>query len=186
MPDIPDIAACPEHLMPSKEWEHVFLADFSKLRLALLHDETSASSFSGIIESTIRENLKLCQLDDGTTAIQDNLDFNQTEDVTTICDWPSLQTILENEPIARVTMLRKRITSMEAKSCLSRADCAWLFALCAAIDTPLNADASASMRGLLRKCASLRAQKMILDDEVIMLNILVTISGKYFGQLEIK
>nr|XP_043608759.1 uncharacterized protein LOC122580545 isoform X2 [Erigeron canadensis] len=32
MPRIPDIAVC-EHLMPSKEWENVFLADFSKLRM---------------------------------------------------------------------------------------------------------------------------------------------------------
>lgn len=36
MPNIPDIAACPEHLMPSKEWEDAFLADFSKLRLVSL------------------------------------------------------------------------------------------------------------------------------------------------------
>jgi gem associated protein 2 len=36
MTNIPDIAACPEHLMPSKEWEDVFLADFSKLRLVSL------------------------------------------------------------------------------------------------------------------------------------------------------
>ena len=35
---------------------------------------------------------------------------------------------------------------------------------------------------LLRKCASLRAEKSELDDEVVMLNILVTIAGKYFKQ----
>ncbi|KAI3812792.1 hypothetical protein L1987_17504 [Smallanthus sonchifolius] len=33
MPNIPDSGACLEHLMPSKEWEDVFLADFSKLKL---------------------------------------------------------------------------------------------------------------------------------------------------------
>lgn len=32
MPVIPAIAQCPEHLLPSKEWENAFLADFSKLR----------------------------------------------------------------------------------------------------------------------------------------------------------
>lgn len=32
MPQIPDIPQCPEHLMPLKEWEDSFLADFSKLR----------------------------------------------------------------------------------------------------------------------------------------------------------
>ncbi|KAI3798801.1 hypothetical protein L1987_34080 [Smallanthus sonchifolius] len=33
MSNIPDSGSCLEHLMPSKEWEDVFLADFSKLRL---------------------------------------------------------------------------------------------------------------------------------------------------------
>lgn len=33
MPVIPEIAKCPEHLMPLKQWEDEFLADFSKLRL---------------------------------------------------------------------------------------------------------------------------------------------------------
>lgn len=194
MPKIPDIAACPEHLMPSKEWEDVFLADFSNLRLALTQEENSASAFSdniesgplaqSIIENVIQENLDLCQTDD-TVVIQENLDVDHTEVKTAICDGPSLRTIMEMEPRARVTTLRKRITSMETMSSLGRNDCAWLFALCAAIDTPLDADTSASLRCLLRKCASLRAEKSTLDDELIMLNILATISGRYFGQLEI-
>ncbi|CAI9290362.1 unnamed protein product [Lactuca saligna] len=191
MPNIPDIAACPEHLMPSKEWEDAFLADFSNLRLALSQDETSASVFSeemesipvsqSVLDSVIQENLDICHTDD---VIQENLDSCQTEDKTVICDWPRLQNIVEMEPVARVIMLRKRIISMESMSSLCRNDCAWLFALCAAIDTPLDADTGASLRCLLRKCAALRAEKLDLDDEVIMLNILATISGKYFGQLE--
>lgn len=32
MPQIPDIAKCPEHLLPLKQWEDIFLADFSVLR----------------------------------------------------------------------------------------------------------------------------------------------------------
>lgn len=32
MPVIPEIAKCPEHLMPLKQWEDAFLADFSMLR----------------------------------------------------------------------------------------------------------------------------------------------------------
>lgn len=33
MPKIPDIARCPEHLLPLKQWEDAFLMDFSELRL---------------------------------------------------------------------------------------------------------------------------------------------------------
>ncbi|KDP42838.1 hypothetical protein JCGZ_23780 [Jatropha curcas] len=47
-----------------------------------------------------------------------------------------------------------------------------------AVDTPLHADTNAALRSLLRKCASLRAAKSELDDEVIMLNILATLSGR--------
>ncbi|KAK4848320.1 hypothetical protein QYF36_011645 [Acer negundo] len=47
-----------------------------------------------------------------------------------------------------------------------------------------DADTCAALRSLLRKCASLRAGKSELDDEVVMLNILATLSGRYFGQSE--
>ena len=32
MPKIPDIAKCPKHLAPLKQWEVEFLADFAELR----------------------------------------------------------------------------------------------------------------------------------------------------------
>ena len=99
-------------------------------------------------------------------------------------DYPLLSVILGMDSVARVSMLRKCINSLETKSALSRSDCVWLFALCAAVDTPLHADMCAALRSLLRKCASLRAEKSELDDEVVMLNILVTIAGKYFKQSE--
>lgn len=95
-----------------------------------------------------------------------------------------MSAILAMDSVARASALRKRITQAETMTTLSKNDCLWLFALCAAVDTPLDADTSAALRSLLRKCASLRAAKSELDDEVIMLNILATISGRYFGQSE--
>ncbi|KAL6952457.1 hypothetical protein U1Q18_051833, partial [Sarracenia purpurea var. burkii] len=97
---------------------------------------------------------------------------------------PTLSVILEMDSVARLSMLRKQISSVEQTGVLSRNDCEWLFALCAAIDMPLDADTCAALRCLLRKCASLRAEKLELDDEAVMLNILATITGKYFGQSE--
>ncbi|KAL6191441.1 hypothetical protein ACLB2K_037832 [Fragaria x ananassa] len=99
-------------------------------------------------------------------------------------DSPLLSVIFRLDSVARVSMLRKRIKAAQDTSTLSRDDCLWLFALCAVVDTPLDADTSASLRSLLRKCAALRATKSTLDDELIMLNILATISGRYFGQSE--
>lgn len=97
---------------------------------------------------------------------------------------PLLSTILGMDSVARVSMLLKRIRLLEPENTITRIDCLWLFALCAAVDTPLDADTCAALRSLLRKCADIRAGKAKLDDEVIMLNILATISGRYFGQSE--
>lgn len=97
---------------------------------------------------------------------------------------PLLSAVLGMDSVARVSMLLKRISLLEPANTITRNDCMWLFALCATVDAPLDADTCAALRGLLRKCANIRAGKAELDDEVVMLNILATISGKYFGQSE--
>ncbi|KAF8016999.1 hypothetical protein BT93_H2257 [Corymbia citriodora subsp. variegata] len=197
MPVIPEIAKCPEHLMPLKPWEDSFLADFSMLRRALSSVESTGAEISGKSRSLIKvaqeysvqhpksnasENFDDCQtareVDEAVlNPSQKSLGSGKSED-------PMLSAILGMDSVARVSMLRKSINWVEDASLLTRNDCLWLFALCAAVDTPLDSDTSASLRSLLRKCASLRAQKAELDDEVIMLNILATISGRYFGQLD--
>lgn len=75
---------------------------------------------------------------------------------------------------------------VEKESDLESNDCKWVVALCASLDTPLDADTSACLRGLLRKCGSVRAEKSLEvgDGKVIsMANIPITIAGKYFGQM---
>ena len=99
-------------------------------------------------------------------------------------DLPTLSAILKMDSAARTSLLKKRVNSVLNVDMLAYKDSLWLFALCVALDCPLHADTSAALRSLLRKCASLRAAKTEVDDEVIALNILVTITGKYFGQLE--
>lgn len=100
------------------------------------------------------------------------------------CNPPTLSAILAMDTVSRASALKKRINNAETQDSLSKDDCLWLFALCAGVDTPLDSDTSASLRSLLRKCASLRAQKTDIDDQVVMLNILATIAGRYFGQSE--
>ncbi|KAJ0034092.1 hypothetical protein Pint_25708 [Pistacia integerrima] len=218
MPRIPDIPRCPEHLMPLKEWEDSFLADFSKLRQVLSGIENPSSQLAGKLQDVVifHKDNESCQLPDSTIAKTDELHscqpvdsfshkiaadepslLNTEDDEISPChpnpktspiddstNHPTLSAILKMDSVARVSMLRKRITSIETFSTLSRNDCVWLFSLCATVDTPLDADTSAAFRSLLRKCARLRAGKSELDDEVVMLNILATISGRYFGQAE--
>ena len=97
---------------------------------------------------------------------------------------PTLTVVLRMDAVSRAAALRNSISSLETASVLSRDDCLWLFALCAAVDTPLHGDTCASLRILLRKCSGLLAHKSERRDEVAMLSILITITGKYFGQLD--
>ncbi|KAK2999631.1 hypothetical protein RJ639_024063 [Escallonia herrerae] len=237
MPRIPDIPKCPEQLMPLKQWEDAFLADFSELRLALSCNDVSCATISGELQSVAITHEEECLHKDPNRIIPEKIaeeeclhkDLNSiileriddlashgvdscqpidlsaesfstangndlspalTSPSFSFCvgfdssPSPALSAILGMDSVARVSMLKKRIKSVETTSSLSRDDCAWLFALCAAVDTPLDADTSAALRSLLRRCACLRAEKSELDDEAVMLNILVTISGKYFGQSE--
>ncbi|XVF29278.1 hypothetical protein REPUB_Repub15cG0107200 [Reevesia pubescens] len=211
MPQIPEIAKCPEHLLPLKQWEEAFLADFSELRQALSYlEDPSAEVSCKLPKFTVQEE-DLCQLPenvvvekfnnlapsevhsdqtslsnaaDGVISPSHQNPCAKTSVIDTCGGYPTLSAIRKMDSVARVSMLRKRISSVENMTSLSRSNCVWLFALCAAVDTPLDADTCASLRSLLRKCANLRAGKSEVDDEVVMLNILATISGKYFGQLE--
>lgn len=165
MPNIPEITKCPPNLLPSKDWENAFLTDFSELRQAISEHENYCDKQS------------VNKVGEGTGKQSDILQHLKS---TT----PTLTAILGMDAVCRAAALRKIITSLETSSALSREDCVWLFALCAAVDTPLHADTCASLRCLLRKCSGLLAMKMEPDDEVAMLSILVAITGKYFRQLD--
>uniref|UniRef100_A0A3N7F943 Gem-associated protein 2 n=1 Tax=Populus trichocarpa TaxID=3694 RepID=A0A3N7F943_POPTR len=225
MPQIPDIAKCPEYLLPSRQWEDVFLADFSELRLLFSQNDGPSTKISHkmqpaaivhgscspqLSESVIVEKFNNLRTDEvqsykqpdtsSSESIIDQLCMENREDRRSLtpsqhqtpeasssdalCNYPTLPVILAMDSVARVSMLRRCIKLAETTDALSKNDCVWLFALCAAVDAPLDAGTCAALRGLLRKCASLRAGKSELDDEVIMLNILATISGRYFGQSE--
>ncbi|KAK4778783.1 hypothetical protein SAY86_006311 [Trapa natans] len=198
MPVIPEIAKCPEHLKPSKQWEEEFLADFSKLRLAFFQAEASKLDSSNKTQLNCILGVKELSghLDIlGNPEIQEpavekkaaenleapSLNPPRTDSATLL---PTMPLLLSMDSVSRVSNLRKRIRAFEAMTTPTRDDCLWIFALCAAIDTPLHADTCASIRSLLRKCASLQAQKEEMDDEVIMLNILVSITGRFFGQAD--
>ncbi|GFQ06391.1 gem-associated protein 2 [Phtheirospermum japonicum] len=199
MPQIPDIMKCPENLLPLKQWEDSFLAEFSELRLVHFYMHVYIFScmsmhrkedISGqILETNTFDNFITLTSTEASCALETSdeakkVNPNPVENPSFTVDLPTLSKILKMDSAARTSMLKRRISSVENMSTLPHDDVLWLFALCAAVDCPLDADTSAALRCLLRKCASLRAAKNEVDDEVVSLNILVTISGRYFGQLE--
>ncbi|XP_038989669.1 uncharacterized protein LOC120113061 [Phoenix dactylifera] len=164
MPKIPEIAKCPLNLLPLKDWEDAFLANFSEIRQAFSLLENSSDQVSARKSS-------------------DNY-CKQTDRAEQPKCIPTVSVIRGMDAVSRAATLRNYISMLESASILSRDDCLWLFALCVAVDVPLGAETSAALRCLLRKCSSLLARKSEPDDEAAMLNILITITGKYFGQFD--
>lgn len=229
MPNIPPVPECSIDLLPSKDWEREFLADFSNLRMALSNAEVEPtnglhikslpshrdkaawerlcfgfpcrlSSNEGSCSQTGRnEKAKDDSLEDvdlgfaGTS--QECQQFNkancQGKDPGGDClgemknaTSPMLPLLLSLDEFARAMLFIHHVSWLESFSSLSKDRAVWLFALFAVLDKPLDADTSASVRALLRKCASLRAIRTKDDEDLPMLNILITIAGKYFGQAE--
>ncbi|KAI3904967.1 hypothetical protein MKW92_040571 [Papaver armeniacum] len=173
MPEIPDIAKCPPHLQPSKEWEDAFLADFSELRQSKKDISSLLSLMLIHLKSTQNptRHLKpaLPHLE-GSKTFQP-MSVADVDDASRCSRDPTVSVILGLDDVARVSMLKRCINSFETKSSLCRNDCAWLFAVFVAVGIPLNADTTASVRSLLRKCASLQAGKLEAgedDSEVVM------------------
>ncbi|XP_010517776.1 PREDICTED: uncharacterized protein LOC104793175 [Camelina sativa] len=171
MPQIPEISKCPEHLLPVKEWEDLLLSDFSHLRRALLQTgntcEDEVMSSSQYLDEVLMEIFKK------------RLNTDSDESLGGV-----VSEIEGMDSVTRVSKLRKQICLVEKESGLKSSDCKWVLALCASVDTPLDADTCACLRALVRKCASLRALEVVDEQVITMANMLITIAGRYFGQME--
>uniref|UniRef100_A0ACD5ZAE0 Uncharacterized protein n=1 Tax=Avena sativa TaxID=4498 RepID=A0ACD5ZAE0_AVESA len=162
MPEIPDIPKCSPDVCASKEWEDCFITYFSEARLAFSElDYSDGPSVSGAPKNSWKP---------GSSPEM------QTD--------PTLTMIRNMDAVSRATTLRNYTDMIQSFDTLSRNDCLWLFALCVAVQLPLDAETCASLRSLLRKCATILAAKTEMDDEVVMLSILMAISARYFGQYE--
>ncbi|XP_018436540.2 uncharacterized protein LOC108808929 isoform X2 [Raphanus sativus] len=172
MPQIPEIPKCPEHLLPLKEWEDSLLSDFSHLRLAL--SQTDNNFFGDEIMSSSPSTEYMLM---GMFSTRLNTVTDESFGVV-------VSEIQGMDSVTRVSRLKKRICLVEKESGLQDSDCIWVVALCASVDTPLDGDTCACLRALLRKCASVRALEVEDEQVIIMANMLITIAGRYFGQME--
>jgi gem associated protein 2 len=83
-----------------------------------------------------------------------------------------------------VALLLEHIGQLEGTA-LTLLRSQWLFALTAKLDKPIHAETAAALRQMLRHCCHLRAGLQLHDDPLLpLLNILIAISGAYFGQDE--
>uniref|UniRef100_A0A1J3JCF1 Gem-associated protein 2 n=1 Tax=Noccaea caerulescens TaxID=107243 RepID=A0A1J3JCF1_NOCCA len=171
MPQIPEIPKCPEHLLPVKEWEDSLLSDFLHLRLALSPDASESCEDEMMTSPSVEDVLMEIFSKRLHTEIEESFGGVVSE-------------IQGMDSVTRVSRLKKRIGLVEKESGLESSDFKWVVALCASVDTPLDADTCACLRALLRKCASLRAFEVEDEQVIIMANMLITIAGRFFGQME--
>ncbi|RXH78752.1 hypothetical protein DVH24_002270 [Malus domestica] len=163
MPKIPEIAKCPDELMSLKQWEDASLAEFTELRLEVDFHWPHGCS---IVGSSIDQPSPSTNIGSNASLPAENL---SPKPYASQSSSPLLPVILKKDSVALSVDVEKRIKVVEDMITLSRNDCLWLFALCAAVDNPLDADTSPSLRSLLRKSAALRAAKSVLDDEVVIM-----------------
>ncbi|CAA7038150.1 unnamed protein product [Microthlaspi erraticum] len=171
MPQIPEIHKCPEHLLPVKEWEDSLLSDFLNLRLALSPDANESCEDEMMTSPCVEDVL----MEVFSKRLHTEMDESFGGVVSEIQGMDS---------VTRVSRLKKRIGLVEKESGLQSSDFKWVVALCAAVDTPLDADTCGCLRALLRKCASLRASEVEDEQVIVMANMLITIAGRFFGQME--
>ncbi|KAJ0396938.1 hypothetical protein ATCC90586_008872 [Pythium insidiosum] len=98
---------------------------------------------------------------------------------------PHLRLLLQFDQVLTRRLLAYHTDWLADMPALSRARAVWIYALLARLDKPVHADVAAMLRQLLRRCWQLRNTLATADDERLKpLNILIVITGEFFGQLE--
>ncbi|MCO5562773.1 hypothetical protein L7F22_016405 [Adiantum nelumboides] len=199
MPEIAPILTCSPDLLPSREWVHAFLKDFSNLRAVIssisvaedcpevLPPIRNASVWQSLCFGQIRNSpidMSSGELDDVVSTSHGHTDPFPALNGDAKARSPYLKLLLRLDENSRATLFRYHVSWLSDQRQLAYDRAMWLFALATAVDSPLDDQTSAAFRDMLRKCAELRSWKTNVDEELYMLNILITIAGEFFGQAE--
>lgn len=105
-----------------------------------------------------------------------------------------LSVLLRMDALTRALLLQYHASWLQTqdKNCTFRYDrLTWLYFLLAVVEKPLDGGTMASVRETFLKCSTFRGelgdsplevQDEIHEDSLKILNVLITISGLYFGQ----
>ena len=100
---------------------------------------------------------------------------------------PTTSLMLQFDQVLTARVLTYHVDWLE-ECHLTKARSKWIYSILARIEKPLHQDSSAMIRQLYRRCSFLRSTLSIIseffDQELACLNVLITISGSYFGQGE--
>ncbi|XP_002976464.2 gem-associated protein 2 [Selaginella moellendorffii] len=186
VPVVPAISACDPQLLPTQDWEAKFLLTFASLRSRFEAREPSSSD-RPVPHMKDDCGWKALCFGKGGGGVEDGVPV--AEELEEFGAGPllfyrgELHTLLDLDEVSRADLLRKHIRWFEGLDHLPHDRAVWLFALTAAVGKPIDAETSFALRTLLRSCAAIRASKTFKDQgELQMLNMIITVAGKYFGQ----
>lgn len=174
-------------LLPSRQWKQDLLADFAELRqlIARWQDigppEVDTNDQDDTMRVVLRTNVPRMSDQEGWSAF-----FFGRDEIEPVGTPPHLRLLLQFDQVLTRRLLEHHTDWLvnDAVS-LSRARAVWIYALLARLDKPVHARVAATIRQLLRHCWQLRngLQEPVDPQTLRSLNILISITGDFFGQL---
>jgi hypothetical protein len=115
------------------------------------------------------------------------------------CVSPSIPMLLQIDQVLTQRILQHLIDWLDTVETVNQQCFQWIYSLLSRIEKPLHRDMIASIRQLYRRCCELRAAlkkpaekhsgkengDTSFDQDLAMLNLIITITGYYFGQSEL-
>lgn len=167
-----DIPQAPDFARPSEQWVVQLLHDFAGVRADLQRAEAEQSFERVSVPS------------EGDHGSWRTFCFGG-EAAGAPPRQPTMPVLMAIDQVQCTLLLKWHSDWAAASRGLTQTSATWLYALTARLERPLTQGAMASLRSLLRHCARLRAGVKDPNDPLLAnLNILIAITGGFFGQDE--
>lgn len=165
-----------------------------------LKKELLASQLIDNITKSDNINNDEIDIDDTIDGLSEDIAINKAIANASVCPaWegatdviPTTSLLLQFDQVMTQKILGYHVEWLTTRQ-LSSSRGKWLYSLLAKLEKPLHQDISALMRQLYRRCSILRYDltnnnnnnnKLTFDDQLAVLNLLISITGSYFGQGE--
>jgi len=173
----------PEGCLPTKEWQHHQVAQFSELRTRMVQHIARSAKAGNI---TKPRNLPSIDKEDEWSAFC----YGPASDETGAKEdgkgtRPLVSIIISLNQYQVETLLEYNIRWLEEKE-FSQQRGQWLYALLIKLEKPLIPEVCSLLRNLARICTTARANVKSPEDQLVpQLNLLICLVGRYFDQSDL-
>lgn len=168
------------------DWERCVLAELSDIRLSLsIYRARGVGSkrFARVALPRMKDERgweRFCFGDSACSIQNDEPDFDDRP-----AGWPPrTRLVLQFDAVMTQAVLAHHVSWLEAAPRLEQSRALWLYALLAHTEKPVHRDVEAVIRRLVLRLVALRSALPSLDDpQLPLLQILLVVAGRYFGQV---